>query len=479
MSTGSPSFATVTELAHALRAGETSAVDLLGQTLGCINGLNGAINAFTDLTADRAKGEALAADKRLKSGLEHTALTGVPYGVKNLFDIRGVTTRAGSRINRDNAPAARDAFGVAALEGAGAVCVGALNMGEYAYDFTGENAHDGDCKNPHDVLRMAGGSSSGPAAAVAAGMIPFALGTDTNGSIRVPSSYCGLFGLKPTFGRLSRAGVFPFVASLDHIGPIARSARDIALVYDALQGDDPRDPVQGSRLTELVSPALGQGSDQGIGRARVVVAGGYFRERTSDFADEAVAAVAKALGAENEVIIPEAARARAAAFLITASESAGLHLQRLQARASDFDPMMRDRLLAGSMIPTPWVTQAQRFRRWYQNEVSALFEKVDLIIAPATPTVAPAIGQSTVTLDGVLVPVRQAIGLYTQPISFAGLPAMTVPYWGAQAGADGHLPIGVQLIAAPWAESLLVRAACYLESAAICKALPPKMPLQN
>ena len=182
-----------------------------------------------------------------------------------------------------------------------------------------------------------------------------------------------------------------------------------------------------------------------------------------------------------DVIIPEAARARAAAFLITASESAGLHLSRLQARAGDFDPMMRDRLLAGTMIPSPWVSHAQRFRRWYQHELLALFEKVDLIITPATPTVAPAIGQSTVMLNGVSVPVRQAIGLYTQPISLAGFPAMTVPYWSARTDhsqaaltSAGSLPIGVQLIAAPWSESLLVRAALHLEQAGICQARAPQ-----
>src|SRR6185437_2033380 len=167
-----------------------------------------------------------------------------------LFDVQGLATRAGSKINRDLKPSPRDATLIERLEAAGAILVGALNMGEYAYDFTGENIHYGPSRNPHDVKRMTGGSSGGSAAAVAGGLVPLALGSDTNGSIRVPSSLCGLFGLKPTYGRLSRAGMFPFVASLDHAGPFARTARDLALTYDVMQGHDPDDPVCANLPTE-------------------------------------------------------------------------------------------------------------------------------------------------------------------------------------------------------------------------------------
>src|SRR4029077_8171110 len=171
------------------------------------------------------------------------ALAGVPFAVKNLFDVKELSTRAGSKINRGHVPASRDATLIARLAAAGAVLVGALNMGEYAYDFTGENVHDGASRNPHDPSRMTGGSSRGSGAAGGGGLVPFALGSDTNGSIRVPSSLCGIFGLKPTYGRLSRAHTFPFVASLDHVGPLARGTRDLALVYDAMQGRDGDDPV--------------------------------------------------------------------------------------------------------------------------------------------------------------------------------------------------------------------------------------------
>ena len=165
-------------------------------------------------------------------------------------------TRAGSKINRDRAASRRGRDAVARLEAAGAVLVGALNMGEYAYDFTGENAHDGPSRNPHDLEHMTGGSSGGSGAAVAGGLVPIALGSDTNGSIRVPSSFCGLFGLKPTYGRLSRAGAFPFVASLDHVGPLARSVGDLALSYDAMLGRDDGDPAQADMPAAPVSATL-------------------------------------------------------------------------------------------------------------------------------------------------------------------------------------------------------------------------------
>src|SRR4029453_16907520 len=178
-----------------------------------------------------------------------------------------------SKINRDLPPSPRDAALIERLESAGAVLVGALNMGEYAYDFTGENVHDGPSRNPPDRSRMPGGSSGGSGAAVAGGLVPLALGSDTNGSIRVPASFCGIFGLKPTYGRLSRARTFPFVASLDHVGPLARSTRDLSLAYDAMQGHDPDDPVCVDRPVEPVSPRIARGSE-GL---RIAIAGGYFR----------------------------------------------------------------------------------------------------------------------------------------------------------------------------------------------------------
>src|SRR5712692_1323724 len=204
--TATPDGLSASEISRAIAGRKISALNVTEAALARIAKHNPVLNAFTDVTADRARAKARAVDAAIAAGKNPGSLAGVPYAVKNLFDVEGLPTRAGSKINRDLAPSPRDATLIERLDAAGAVLVGALNMGEYAYDFTGENAHDGPSRNPHDVTRMTGGSSGGSGAAVAAGLVPLALGSDTNGSIRVPASLCGIFGLKATFGRVSRAG---------------------------------------------------------------------------------------------------------------------------------------------------------------------------------------------------------------------------------------------------------------------------------
>ncbi|NJL48816.1 MAG: hypothetical protein HC929_16740 [Leptolyngbyaceae cyanobacterium SM2_5_2] len=246
-------------LAAAIKAGALSAIDLLDATLAGIAARDPQLKCFTHLTIERAQQQAAAVDAAVAAGQDPGPLAGVPFAVKNLFDIQGVVTLAGAKLNQTNSPASQDATVVARLERAGAVLVGALNMDEYAYGFVTINEHFGTTPNPHDPNRMAGGSSGGSAAAVAAGLVPLTLGSDTNGSIRVPAALCGIYGLKPTYGRLSRAGAYLFSASLDHVGPLGRSLRDVALVYDLMQGADPRDPVCTAHPPELVSQSLGEG----------------------------------------------------------------------------------------------------------------------------------------------------------------------------------------------------------------------------
>jgi aspartyl-tRNA(Asn)/glutamyl-tRNA(Gln) amidotransferase subunit A len=311
---------------------------------------------------------------------------------------------------------------------------------------------------------MTGGSSGGSGAAVAGGLVPIALGSDTNGSIRVPASLCGLFGLKPTYGRLSRARTFPFVGSLDHVGPLARSARDLALGYDAMQGHDPDDPVCARRPVEPALPAL----DRGTKGLRIAVAAGYFRRGALPESLTAVERVAQALGASREIELPEAGRARAAAFVITTAEGASVHLERLRTRANDYDPAVRDRLLSGALVPAALVQRAQKFRRWYRARVLELFDEVDVILAPATPGPAPKIGQHTFVLDGVETQVRANLGIFTQPISFIGLPVVAVPL------PLDPLPVGVQIIAAPWREDVALAVAAALEAAKIVAAPRPR-----
>ncbi|MBM3526788.1 MAG: AtzE family amidohydrolase [Alphaproteobacteria bacterium] len=454
--------ASVSDIAGAVGSGRTTALAVADAALARIADRNRALNAFTDVVAGRARARARAIDKARSEGRALGPLAGVPFAVKNLFDVEGLPTRAGSKINRDLPVAARDATLIERLEAAGAVLVGALNMGEYAYDFTGENVHDGASRNPHDLGRMTGGSSGGSGGAVAGGLVPLALGSDTNGSIRVPASFCGVFGLKPTYGRLSRARTFPFVASFDHLGPFARSASDLALAYDVMQGHDPDDPVCAERPAEPTTGALAQGA-AGL---RVAVAGGYFRNGLFPEAKVAIERVASALGAKREIEIPEAARARSAAYVITAAEGAALHLDRLRKRSRDFDPAVRDRLIAGTVIPASLVVQAQKFRRWYRERVLQLFREVDVILAPATPCAAPNIGQQTFVLDGVEMPLRPNIGVYTQPISFIGLPVVAAPI------PVKPLPIAVQIVAAPWREDIALRVAHALERLGVAAATP-------
>ncbi|MGF6310365.1 AtzE family amidohydrolase [Bradyrhizobium sp. i1.8.4] len=460
----SPDFMSAAAIAQAVSSRKITALAATEAALARIAAHDKVLNAFTDVTADRARAKAKAIDAAIAAGQPVGPLAGVPFAVKNLFDVQGLSTRAGSKINRDLPPSPRDAALIERMEAAGAVLVGALNMGEYAYDFTGENVHDGPSRNPHDPTRMTGGSSGGSGSAVGGALVPIALGSDTNGSIRVPSSFCGTFGLKPTYGRLSRARSYPFVASLDHLGPLARSAKDLALAYDAMQGPDADDPACIVQSVEPTVPLLAND----IGRLRIAIAGGYFQQNMFPEAVEAIARVAKALGAKQTVELPEAARARAAAYIITTTEGAALHLDRLRRRPNDFDPAVRDRFIAGAMVPAVYVDKAQKFRRWYRAKVLELFQSVDVILAPATPCTAPKLGQVNFTLDGVELPVRANIGLHTQPISFIGLPVVAVPV------PLEPMPIGVQIIAAPWREDIALRVAYALEQMGVAAAPAPR-----
>lgn len=455
-------------MAAAVASGEVSARELLDASLARIAATDGRVNAFTDQTQVRARAEADAVDAQRAASLPLGPLAGVPYAVKNLFDIEGVVTLAGSRINRGDAAAAADAFLVRQMKAAGAVLVGGLNMDEYAYGFTTENTHYGPCHNPHDLTRIAGGSSGGSGAAVAAGQVPVSLGSDTNGSIRVPASLCGVWGLKPTFGRLSRRGSYPFVHSIDHLGPLADSVAGLALVYDTLQGPDALDPGCQALRVQSVMPLIGRG----VEGLRIGVLDGYFHDNATSAARDAVSLAAGTLGAQAAVTWPDAALARAAAFIITASEGGSLHLNDLRTRADDFEPLSVDRFIAGALQPVDWYLRAQRFRRVYRDKVNALFRDWDVLLTAATPVSAPLIGTEWLDINGTQQPARASMGLLTQPISFAGCPVVTAPLWPA---GIGGLPIGVQLIAAPWREDLAFRAAQALSDAGVAHVRPVQL----
>lgn len=424
----------VRDIAAAVRAGTISARTLVEEALGALGQADHELIAVTRLLHDRARAEADAVDALVAAGRDPGPLAGVPYGVKDLFDLAGLPTTAGSSLYADAAPAVADAEAVTRLRAAGAIVVATLNMDEFAYGFATINAAYGTTRNPHDPARLAGGSSGGSAAVVAAGLLAFSLGSDTNGSVRVPASLTGIYGLKPTNGDLPLAGVFPFAKSFDDVGPFARSASDIALVWEVLSGHRADAESRPLRIARL---------------------GGRFRENAEPDQLAAIDAIAPDAPL---IELPEIARARSAAFLITACEGGALHREALAANAMGFDPQVRDRLLAGALLPDALYQEAQAFRADYRARIEALVADYDVLLAPATPTVAPLVEDPRIVIDGALSPARADLGIHTQPISFIGLPSLAVPLY-----RPGQLPIGLQLIGGPGCEADLFAFAAMLE----------------
>ena len=438
---------TILETAAAVRAGRESAVGIVETALAALTAA-GPLAAVTRVLADRARAEAAAVDAAVAAGRDPGPLAGVPYGVKDLFDVAGLPTTAGSAIRAAAPPAAADADAVQRLHDAGAVLVATLNMDEFAYGFATVNAHYGTTRNPHDPARLAGGSSGGSAAIVAAGVLPFALGSDTNGSVRVPASLTGIYGLKPTHGALPLGGVFPLAATLDDAGPFARSVADLQATWSVLRGGDAADA--GEPL-------------------RVGVLGGRFAVNLDPAQAAAIAAIAPGAPV---VELPDVARARSAAFLITAFEGGRVHGEALGRDAMAFDPATRDRLLAGMLMPASVYAAAQAFRAQFVADVAARIAEFDVLLAPAAPTVAPSIADPRITIDGELRPARADLGIHTQPVSFAGLPSLAVPLY-----RPGRLPLGLQLIGRAGGEAALFAFAAQLEERGVIGFSPP-MPLE-
>lgn len=430
---------TAGETARAVRARTSTAHAVTSAALARIAEHDSRLAAFTEVFAERALARAARIDAELAAGRDPGPLAGVPFAAKDLFDVAGVVTRAGAAVTATDPAATRDAFAVVALEAHGAVLVGVTNMDEFAYGFVTENAHHGTTRNPHALDRIAGGSSGGSAAAVGAALVPLSLGSDTNGSIRVPSALCGIFGLRPTLGNVSRSGAYPFCNSLDTVGPFARSAADLTLAYEALTAGDAPQPVL-------------------LGGLRVARLGEYFDAGCSADARRAVERVCEALGTRETIALPEAWRAREAAFVITSAEAGELHAARLRTNAMQYDPATRDRLTAGALIPAAWYVRAQRFRAWFHERIGETFEHYDVLVAPATPYAATPAGQKSIVVDGVETEIRQHLGVFTQPITLAGIPAVTVPVV-----ESGALPLGVQLIGRAGSEHVLLALAAELE----------------
>jgi aspartyl-tRNA(Asn)/glutamyl-tRNA(Gln) amidotransferase subunit A len=409
------------------------------------------LNAFITVTADAARAQAEQAAREIAAGRYRGPLHGIPLSLKDLIDTRGIRTTSGSRILTDHVPA-HDATVAARLREAGAVLVGKTALHEFAYGVTNNNAHFGPTGNPWGPDRIPGGSSGGSAAAVAAGLGAASIGTDTGGSIRIPAALCGVVGLKPSYGRVSRYGVFPLSWSLDHPGPLTRSVEDAAIVLQAIAGPDPHDRT----TAEQTVPDFRAAARRDVRGLRVgLVDDRYHRqmEHGVRIAFEAALEVLRGAGLRLEpMIVPHATEAFVAQLAIIQAEAASVHERWLRDRPQDYGPEILERLRQGQFVTATQYLRAQKVRALVLDEYSELFTRLDALVLPSVPAVAPRIGQAVVDLDGEAVETRALMTRFSRLFNFVGAPALSVP---CGFGADG-LPAGLQIAGRPMDEETVI-----------------------
>ena len=445
-------FMPVSELAAAIRRREVSPVEITETFLGRIRNLNDRFKAFITVTEDRARTEAAAAERELSAGAGVHGLHGIPYACKDIIHARGAPTTAGSRVRAAD-PDGEDACVIERLANSGAVLLGKANLHEFAYGATGENLNFGTAPNPYDMERLAGGSSSGSAAAVACGLAPAALATDTGGSTRVPATLCGLVGLKPTQGRISVRGVIPYCWSFDHVGVITRNARDAALFLEVMAGHDPLDPASADVPTDDYPGAL-DGDVRGL---RIGVPRRFFFDHADAEIVDATHRVIdflQRLGAEPKPIdVPSMEHVRTVSIVIQMPEALSYHNRYLPERAALYGDDIRSGLAAGQFLLAEHYVRAKRMVEVYRHQTAAMLDGVDVMITPACPIVAPEIGTTTVTTDGLEEPVGNALTRYTTLFNMTGEPALTVPSGMHSSG----LPMGVQIVGRLFDEATILR----------------------
>jgi aspartyl-tRNA(Asn)/glutamyl-tRNA(Gln) amidotransferase subunit A len=446
----------LTELGRLIATKAVSPVDVTQAYLERIAKLDTTLRAFITVGAEQALEAARAAEAELATGRARGPLHGVPVGLKDLFNTAGVRTTGGSKILADSVPT-EDATVVRRLREAGAVVLGKLNMHEFAYGPEGLNAHFGHARNPWDAtaVRIPGGSSSGSGVAVAAGLLPAALGSDTGGSIRIPAALCGITGLKPTYGRVSRHGVLPLAWSMDHVGPMARSAADCALLLGCLAGYDPGDATSSVLPVADYTAAL-TGEVKGV---RVGVLRRGFLETAAPEVRQAVEAAVELLKAQgatvDEVELPSVAEVAAASFAIVAAEALAYHAEWLRTRPDDYQPDVRERLRMGAFVTGVHYVRAQQVRALVRREVDQALARRDVLLAPATPIAATVLGESQAQLADGPTDARSALIRLTRPFNFSGHPACALPC-GFTAGG---LPVGMQIVGRPFDEATVLRVA--------------------
>lgn len=459
-------FATIKELAALFAKRKLSPVELTEMFLRCIEQRNSALNAFLTVTATEALAAARRAEKQFlrprSSRRDDSLLLGIPITIKDNIWTRGVRSTAGSKILRDFVPA-EDSTVARKLARAGAVLLGKTNLNEFAYGITGGNAHYGPVHNPWSPERISGGSSAGSAAAIAAGLCVASIGTDTGGSIRVPSAFCGTVGLKPTFGRVSIFGTMPLSPSLDHVGPMARSVLDAAILLSAIAGRDPLDPSSAPKPVEDFRAALKKPLRKfRLGRPRE-----YYWEKLDPqvrrIADAAIRDMERRGAVVTEVSLPHLRESLDAATEISLAEALHVHEAAgyFPSRAADYGEEVGQRIAAGAKVPAHRYLAGFDVRKRLLAEFDAAFRSVDAVVAPTVPVPAPPIGAESVRIDGEEIGARPAIVGHCRPANFTGLPAISMPCGFTSEG----LPVGLQFIGRAFEEASLLRIAHSYERA--------------
>jgi aspartyl-tRNA(Asn)/glutamyl-tRNA(Gln) amidotransferase subunit A len=441
-------FLSATELSQSFASGERSPVEVVQQHLARIAQLDPKLKSYLAVTAEQALEAAREAESEIREQGLRGPLHGVPIALKDIFDTAGLRTTSGSKILCDHVPT-RDAAVVERLRAAGMILLGKLNMHEFAFGTTNDNAHYGACHNPWNLERVPGGSSGGSGAALAAGLTPLSLGTDTGGSIRIPASVCGVVGLKPTFGRVSRRGVLPLSWTLDHVGPLTRTVEDAALLYEVIAGPDREDAWSANRPVEVVTRDL----RRGVKGLRVGVPREFFFESLEpDVAraiEDAIAWFQRAGAGIVEVTVPHIGHAYTALHAILASEAGAFHLPWLRSRLDEYGEETRLNLLLGQFIPAADVVDARRMQAIVGEEFAEAMREADLLLTPSLPRTAPVIGQP-VSREPHL-----AWNRFVAMFNLTGMPAISVP---CGFDRDG-LPMGLQLAGRPFDEATVLRAA--------------------
>ena len=441
-------------LATLIQQQEVSPVEATEAMVDRVEKFDRQLNSFITLLRDEALAQARAAEQEIRAGHYRGPLHGIPIAVKDLFYTAGIRTTAGSKILHDFRPA-YDATVITRLCDAGAILIGKLNMHEFALGTTNASSLIGPCNNPWDMLRIPGGSSGGSAAAVAAGLCFGSVGSDTGGSIRIPAAFCGVVGLKPTYGRVSRHGAFPLSWSLDHVGPMTRTVTDAALMLQVLAGHDRYDPTTRTTVVPDYSAAL----TRDIEGARLGIPQGFYFEQLDaevrDCVRTAIQTLERAGAQVEEVSLPLSKYAAAAGRIISLTESAEIHEQFLKTSSADYSPDVYAGFLLGQLVLGKHYLKAQRSRSLIRQEMSAALRRVDALVTPTVPVPAPRIGQTTVDINQETVDISWAVSRLTRPANLTGFPAISVPCGFTQGG----LPIGLQLIGRPFAEATVLQLA--------------------